>query len=272
MNKKSLIIIVIVIILVITATIETKKYINKREEEKVKASIIEYIKNKYEFDCEVKDSKDETTTRWTNSLSKRSRTLYFCYKKDNPKLEFNVEYISGQITRDDYQYCRLVYEAFEYYKLYFDAISDKYYIEVDVQLKEKGIRNNDGDFLYRIDEILSDSLMQKSFKELITNYQDYLAIGFVGRMNTNKPKAEIEERITKLAQDIIDKNVIKLGIGIAFIQYEKDIPYIKDKITGLYYNVNDKEFRGEIRFGEYLNLNRKEDFFTKMKERWKWQY
>lgn len=270
MNKKSIIIVVIIIILLIIATIETKKYINKREEEKVKASIVEYIKNKYEFDCVVDDSKDETSTRWTNGLSKYSRTLYSCYRKDNPKLKFNVEYIEGEITRDDYQYCRLVYEAFEYYKAYFDSISDKYYIEVDVRIMEKGIKNSDGKFLYQVDEVLNDNLMQKSFKELITNYQDYLAIGFLGRMNTNKPKEEIEEKITKLAQDIIDKNVIKLGIGIAFIQYEKDIPYIRDKVTTLFYNPDDKEFRGEISFGEYLN--RKEDFFNKMKEGWQWQY
>ncbi len=272
MNKKSIIIVVIIIVLLIIATIETKKYINKREEEKVKASIVEYIKNKYEFDCVVDDSKDETSTRWTNGLSKYSRTLYHCYRKDNPKLKFNVEYIEGEITRDDYQYCRLVYEAFEYYKPYFDAISDKYYIEVDVQLKEKGIRNIDGKFLYQVDKVLSDSLKQKSFKELITNYQDYIEIGFEGRINTNKPKAEIEEKITDLAQDIVDKNVINLGIGIGFIQYEKDITYIRDKETTMFYDKNDKSFRGKIGFNEYLNLNRKEDFFTKMKEEWQWQY
>ena len=269
MNKKSIIIIVIVIILVITATIETKKYINKREEEKVKATIVEYIKNKYEFDCEVKDSKDETTTRWTNSLSKRSRTLYSCYRKDNPKLEFNVEYISGQITRDDYQYNRLVYEAFEYYKPYFDAISDKYYIEVDVQLMEKGIRNNDGDFLYRVDEILSDSLKQKSFKELITKYQDYLAIGFYGRINTNKPKEEIEEKILKLAKDMSETEVLRFGINIGFIQYEKNIEYIRDEETTLWYREKDKEFRGKIDYGEYLVD--KEKFIRRIKEEWKWQ-
>ncbi len=272
MNKKSIIIVVIIIILLIIATIETKKYINKREEEKVKASIVEYIKNKYEFDCVVDDSKDETSTRWTNGLSKYSRTLYHCYRKDNPKLKFNVEYIEGEITRDDYQYCRLVYEAFEYYKPYFDAISDKYYIEVDVQLNEKGIRSNDGKFLYQVDEILSDSLKQKSFKELITNYQDYLAIGFYGRINTNKPKEEIEEKIFKLAKDVSDTDVLRVGINIGFIQYEKDILYRLDKETASFYREKDKEFRGKIDMGEYLNLNRKEDFFTKMKEEWQWQY
>lgn len=265
MNKKSIIIVVIIIVLLIIATIETKKYINKREEEKVKASIVEYIKNKYEFDCVVDDSKDETSTRWTNGLSKYSRTLYHCYRKDNPKLKFNVEYIEGEITRDDYQYCRLVYEAFEYYKPYFDAISDKYYIEVDVHLMEKGIRNDDGKFLYQVDEILSDSLKQKSFKELITKYQDYLTIGFYGRINTNKPKAEIEEKITKLAQDIIDKNVIRLGMNICFPEYEKEVDieklkkdtFLKNKIT-----------RGAIVTGGYIN--NKEEFLDKMKEDWEW--
>lgn len=270
MDKKSIIIVVIIIILLIIATIETKKYINKREEEKVKASIVEYIKNKYEFDCVVDDSKDETSTRWTNGLSKYSRTLYSCYRKDNPKLKFNVEYIEGEITRDDYQYCRLVYEAFEYYKPYFDAISDKYYIEVDVRIMEKGIKNSDGKFLYQVDEVLNDNLMQKSFKELITNYQDYLSIGFYGRINTNKSKEEVEEKIKKLAKDIVGTKILQLGMLIGFIQYEKDILYKIDKESTLPFKREDKEYRGEIYMREYLV--KENIFFNKMKEGWQWQY
>ncbi len=270
MDKKRALIL-LVLVAVIFAGIKIGKLVDKHQEEKFKANIQNQLKTMYDKDFVVKEESSTEGIRWTVGLSKWKKTSYICYRKDIPEIEFEVDLdkMGKTVEADNYQRKRIEYEAFQYYKPFFDAISDKYYIEVTIRFKEKNASSNQAELLHQVDMPLYLELHKKTFNELIKKYPNYMSVSFWGRINTNKIKENVEKEMMAFVTDSFDTKINYLGFSIGIIEYEKDINYRMDEHTTLPFSREDKEFRGELFMGTYLQNHEK--YLEEFKEGLRWQ-
>ncbi len=270
-KKKALILLVLVV--VIFAGIKIGKFVNKNQEKKFKANIENQLKTMYDKEFVVKEESSTEGVRWTVGLSKWKKTSYICYRKDIPEIEFEVDLdkMGKTVEADNYQRKRIEYEAFQYYKPLFDAISDKYYIESGILFKEKGATNPQADLLQEVDMPLYLELHKKTFKELIENYADYIKLAFAGRIYTDLNKTEVENKIEKLAKEVAKTKTQCLDFSFGIYESNLYIDYQREKSMGWDLRENKKGLRGHIREGVYWDLEDKEKTIKKFREAWKWQ-
>lgn len=268
-KKKALILLVLVV--VIFAGIKIGKFVNKNQEKKFKANIENQLKTMYDKEFVVKEESSTEGVRWTVGLSKWKKTSYICYRKDIPEIEFEVDLdkMGKTVEADNYQRRRIEYEAFQYYKPFFDAISDKYYIRVTIRFKEKDASSNQADLLQEVDMPLYLEFHKKTFKELLEKYPNYMSVGFWGRVNTDKDKKEIEDKMMDFVKDSFDKKIINLGFLVGFVEYDRDIEYKIHEESGRPVDWEDKVFRGELFMGTYLQDHEK--YLEIFKEGFRWQ-
>ena len=274
MNKKS-IIILLVLVVVIFAGIKIWKFVDKHQEEKFKANIQNQLKTMYDKEFVVKEDSSTEGVRWTVGLSKWKKTSYICYRKDIPNIEFEVDLdkMGKTVEADNYQRKRIEYEAVQYYKPFFDAISDKYYMQCGLIFTERGATTPQADGLQDVDMPLYLELHKKSFKEIIENYSDYMGVGFAGRIYTDKSKIEIEDLVEKLALSLAKTKVNQISFSFGIFNSDIFIDYETERSKGLGFKLEDKGFRGAS--GEeshgYWSQDNKEKLIKLIREDWKWQ-
>lgn len=269
MDKKR-VLILIILIPVIFSGIKIGQFVYKYQEEKFNENIQNQLKIMYDKDFVVKEESSTEGVRWTVGLSKWKKTSYICYRKDIPEIEFEVDLdkTGKTVEADNYQRKRIEYEAFQYYKPFFDAISDKYYIVSDIMFLEKNASSNQSNLLQEVDMPLYLEIHKKTFKEIIENYSDYLLVGFAGRIYSNKEKQQIEETVENLIK-VIGSTQIGLSLGIySDEEYEG---HLKEKNKGWDLNKNTKGLRASIRITEYYNEKNEKEIIQNFKEAWKWQ-
>lgn len=270
MDKKRALIL-LVLVAVIFAGIKIGKLVDKHQEEKFKANIQNQLKTMYDKEFVVKEESSTEGVRWTVGLSKWKKTSYICYRKDIPEIEFEVDLdkMGKTVEADNYQRKRIEYEAFQYYKPFFDAISDKYYIKVKISFEEKNASSNQADLLQEVDMPLYLAFHKKTFRELIEKYPNYMTVSFWGRVNTDKDKKEIEDKMMDFVKGAFDKKIIRLGFLVDFIEYDRDIEYKIHEQSTNPVDWEDKAFRGELFMGEYTK--NQEEYLEEFKEGFSWQ-
>lgn len=259
MNKKRTLIL-LVLVAVIFAGIKIWKFVDKHQEEKFKANIQNQLKTMYDKDFVVKEESSTEGVRWTVGLSKWKKTSYICYRKDIPEIEFEVDLdkTGKTVEADNYQRKRIEYEAFQYYKPYFDAISDKYYIECELIFKEKGGTTPQAELLNLIDMPLYLELHKKSFKEIIEKYSSYIRLSFAGRIYTDIDKSEIENKIENLAREVEKAKTQSLSFSFGIYQSKLYKDYQSERTIGWDLREDNTGLRGAIREGEFWDLGENE--------------
>lgn len=272
MDKKRALIL-LVLVAVIFAGIKIGKFVDKHQEEKFKANIQNQLKTMYDKEFVVKEESSTEGVRWTVGLSKWKKTSYICYRKDIPEIEFEVDLdkTGKTVEADNYQRKRIEYEAFQYYKSFFDAISDKYYMQCGLTFKEKGATASKADPLPLVDMPLYLELHKKTFKELIENYADYISFSFAGRIYTKKSKIEIEEALENLAKEVAKTKILSISFSWGIYEPNLYTDYQTEKAMG--WDLREKEtgLRGHIRESGYWKQDNKQELIKIIREGWKWQ-
>ncbi len=270
-KKKALILLVLVA--VIFAGIKIWKLVDKHQEEKFKVNIQNQLKIMYDKEFVVKEESSTEGVRWTVGLSKWKKTSYICYRKDIPEIEFevNLDKTGKTVEADNYQRKRIEYEAFQYYKPFFDAISDKYYIISKMYFLKKGASSPQDDTLQEVDMPLYLELHKKTFKEIIERYSDYIEIGFLGRIYTDKNTDEIEDSIERIAYELAKTKICSITFSLGIYELSIFKNYETEIATGLNLNKDKNGFRGIVNEGEYWEQNNKEKSIKKIREAWQWQ-
>jgi hypothetical protein len=272
MDKKRALIL-LVLVAVIFAGIKIGKLVDKHQEKKFKANIENQLKTMYDKEFVVKEESSTEGVRWTVGLSKWKKTSYICYRKDIPEIEFEVDLDKEgkTIVADNYQRKRIEYEAFQYYKPFFDAISDKYYIISKMYFLKKGASSPQDDTLQEVDMPLYLELHKKTFKEIIERYSDYIEIGFLGRIYTDKNTDEIEDSIERIAYELAKTKICSITFSLGIYELSIFKNYETEIATGLNLNKDKNGFRGIVNEGEYWEQNNKEKSIKKIREAWQWQ-
>ena len=227
----------------------------------------------YDKEFVVKEDSSTEGVRWTVGLSKWKKTSYICYRKDIPEIEFEVDLdkTGKKVEADNYQRKRIEYEAFQYYKPFFDAISDKYYMECGIFFNEKGATTPQADLLQEVDMPLYLEIHKKSFKEINDKYSEYVRLSFAGRFYTNMDKIKIEDILENLAREVAKTKTLSISFSLGIYTPNLYTDYQTEKTLGWDLRENEISLRGHIRNAEFLSLGNKEEIIKKIREGWKWQ-